>query len=109
MQSASLDGAFRLMRHNDLAWINLALDSWLLAVEASAVAGLRLAKLNAGGAAGAAEATRMVTEKIKAGMDLQSMAIMGGLGTTLESATAASVLYYRDAVRSNHRRLSRTR
>ena len=102
-----LAGDWQAMKHPELNWMNLALDSWLLAAESSAVVGLRMAKICAGGAAGQAEASRMVTEKIKAAMDLHTLALSGGLGTSLETASSRSVRHYRGLVRSNHRRLCR--
>ena len=97
------------MKAGHTAWINLWLDAWLLTAEASAVAGLRLAKIQTGGTAGSDEASRMIYEKMKAALDLQAMAVAGGLGTTMESASAASLRHYRTIVRRNYLRLSRGR
>jgi len=83
------------------------MSAWSLGVEASAVIGLRTMKIAAGGAAGEAEARRMVTEKIDAGMALQTLALTGGLGFTPHGATAKALAHYRRKVRANRRRLSK--
>ncbi len=67
---------------------------------------LRTMKIAAGGAAGESEARRMVSEKIEAGLDLQTMALTGGLGFTPESATNKTLAHYRRKVRANRRRLT---
>ena len=46
-------------------WIKLSFDTWTLGIEAASVVALRMLKIGAGGPAGAAEARRMVTEKIE--------------------------------------------
>jgi len=71
------------------------------------VIGLRTLKLAAGGAAGDAEARRMVSEKIDAGVALQTLALTGGLGFTPQAAAAKTLTHYRRKVRANRRRLSR--
>lgn len=86
-------------------WLGIGLDAWALAFEASSVIGLRTLKLAAGGAAAEAEAVRMVTEKIEAGMALQTLALGGGLGNSPASATARTLTHYRRKVRANRRRL----
>jgi len=63
-------------------------------------------KIAAGGPAGTKEAERMVSEKIEAGLDLQTKAFTGGLGYTPESATNRTLAHYRRKVRANRRRLT---
>lgn len=92
-----------MMRSNP--WLRIGLDAWSLGVESSAVMGLRVLKIAAGGAAGEAEARRMVEEKIDAGVAWQSLALTGGLGITPHGAAAKSVAHYRRKVRANRRRL----
>jgi 3-oxoacyl-ACP reductase-like protein len=89
------------------SWISLAFDSWAMGVEASAVIGMRLTKLAAGGADADAEAQRMVAEKVGAAIELQMLAATGGLGTSLESAAGRSLRHVRKKVRANRRRLGR--
>lgn len=89
------------------SWFSLALDSWSLGLDASAVIGMRAIKLAAGGSAATAEAQRMVEEKIAAAVDLQMLAMTGGLGPTLHGAAARSVRHYAGKVRANRRRLAR--
>ena len=90
-------------------WIKIGLDAWTLAVEASTVMTLRGLKLAAGGAAAQAEANRMVSEKIAAGIDLQRKAMTGGLGLTADSAARKTLGHYRRKVRANRRRLTAPR
>jgi hypothetical protein len=85
--------------------MKLAMDSWSLGLEASTVVGLRMMKLSQGGPAAAAEAERMVKEKIDAAVDLQWLAVTGGLGTTSHRAATKAVSHYRTKVRANRRRL----
>ena len=47
----------------------------------------------------------MVEEKIRAGLELQAMALTGGLGITPHGATAKALAHYRRKVRRNQRRL----
>lgn len=89
-------------------WIRVGFDAWSLGLEASAVIGLRAMKIAAGGAAGEAEARRMVSEKVDAGLALQTLAFTGGLGVAPHSAAAKTVKHYRRKVRANLRRLSKT-
>ncbi len=88
-------------------WFGIGLDAWRLGLEASTVIGLRTLRIARGGAKGRAEAERMVDEKIKAGIALQTLAITGGLGTTPASASARTLAHYRRKVNANRRRLSK--
>ncbi len=88
-------------------WIGLGLSAWTLGLEASTVVGLRTLKIAAGGAAGEAEARRMVSEKVEAGIALQTLALTGALGFTPHGATAKTLAHYRRKVRANRRRLSK--
>lgn len=86
-------------------WMRLYMDAWTLGVEASAVMGLRAMRIAAGGAAGEAEASRMVSEKLDAALSLQAKAMTGALGFTAPTAAANTLSHYRRRVRANHRRL----
>jgi hypothetical protein len=88
-------------------WFGIGWDAWRLGMEASTVIGLRALKIAQGGAAGQAEAERMVSEKVQAGMDLQALALSGGLGMTPASASARTLAHYRRRVNANRRRLSK--
>jgi hypothetical protein len=88
-------------------WLSLGFNTWALGMEASSVIALRTLKILSGGAAGEAEARRMIDEKIQAGLDLQSTALMGGLGLTAPGAARKVVAHYRRKVRANRRRLSK--
>ena len=90
-------------------WFSVGLDAWTLAAESSAVIGLRMMKLAAGGVAAETEAQRMVVEKVEAALALQSLAISGGLGLSANGAAAKSLAHYRRKVRANRRRLAKGR
>ncbi len=80
----------------------------MLGVESSTVIGLRMMTLSQGGSAAADEAQRMVAEKVKAAIELQTLAWTGSLGTTTQGAAAKSIAHYGKKVRANRRRLTRT-
>jgi hypothetical protein len=86
-------------------WMRAGLSAWALGIEASTVITLRMMKLAAGGTAAEREAHRMVAEKIKANLDLQTKAMTGGLGLTPKSLTEKTLAHYRRKVRANRRRL----
>jgi hypothetical protein len=88
-------------------WIGIGLDAWRLGLEASQVIGLRTMKIAAGGAAGQAEAERMIAEKIDASLALQTMAMTGALGASPASASARALAHYRRKVQANRRRLAK--
>lgn len=88
-------------------WLRIGWDAWMLGAEAANVIGLRTLKLAAGGAAGEAEARRMVAEKIEAAQALQVMALTGVLGTTAPGVAAKTLKHYRRKVRANRRRLAK--
>jgi hypothetical protein len=85
--------------------MKLAMDSWSLGMEASTVVGMRMLKLSQGGPAAAAEAERMVREKIDSAVDLHLLAVTGGLGSNSHRAATKTVSHYRTKVRANRRRL----
>lgn len=87
-------------------WIAIGWSALSLGVEASAVIGLRSLKIAAGGPEAAAETERMLTEKVRAAVALQSLALRGGLGVTPTSAASKTIAHYRRKVHANRRRLS---
>lgn len=88
-------------------WSGLALDSWALAWESSAVIGLRLAEI-ARGDGTLAETSLMTSEKIAAVIELQASLVAGGLTQTPLQSAERAVRLYRRKVRANRRRLSAT-
>ena len=86
-------------------WLKLGLDAWSLGMESASVIGLRTMKIAAGGAAADIESRRMVDEKVRAGLELRTMALMGGLGSTPGGAAAKTLTHIRRKVRANQRRL----
>lgn len=86
-------------------WFRMGLMAWSLGVDASSVIALRTIKIAAGGKEGEAEAGRMISEKIDAGMDLQRMALTGALSLSGSGAAVKTLKYFRRKVRANRRRL----
>lgn len=84
------------------SWMRLAFDSALLGVETQRVIGLRMMKLLAGGPSAQAEAMRMLSEKPAALAEATMTLARGGSAESV-------VKRYRSRVRSNKRRLSKTR
>ena len=82
------------------SWYKLGMDATMLAFESQQVIGMRLIRLAAGGAAGQAEAQRMVTEKVAAAGEAALMVASG-------ASTAKVIAGYRRKVRANARRLSK--
>jgi hypothetical protein len=91
----------------DSKWVGVAMDSYLLSLEASCVMWLRWQRLLLGGAVAERESRRMVTEKVVAGMALvPALAASGALGSA-EAVANGTLAHYGKAVRSNRRRLTR--
>jgi hypothetical protein len=88
-------------------WLFAGYDLWVLGMESAAVITMRGLKVAAGGAAATAEMERMVSEKVQAGIDLQTLALRGGLGTTMPELVSKTTKHYRKRVRANHRRLTK--
>jgi hypothetical protein len=86
-------------------WWRVGVQAWLLSIEASSVVALRMLKGAAGGAPAQEEASRMVHEKIEAGLNLQAKAMSLGLGSTPAGATSKVISHYRRKVKANRRRL----
>jgi hypothetical protein len=88
-------------------WLRTGFDAWLLGFEAATVIALRSLKIAAGGAPAKMEARRMISEKIAAGVALQTRALTGGLGRSAEGAVTKTLAHYRRKVRANRRRLTK--
>jgi len=86
-------------------WLTAGFDMWMLGAEAASVMALRTARIAAGGSVGAAEAELMVTEKVRAAIELQTRLMTGALGTTPLRATQGTLKHYRRKVAANKRRL----
>ena len=89
-------------------WLRLSLDTCNLGLEASAVIGLRTARIALGGPAAEAESGMMVAEKVEAAMALQAKALTGSLGVSPAAAVSRTLARYRRKVAANRRRLTRT-
>ena len=88
-------------------WPRLMFDAWRLGMEAGGVIALRTLALAAGDARAHREAKRMVTEKAKAAVELQTAALTGALGFTAPAATRKILAHYRPKARANRKRLTR--
>ena len=87
-------------------WLNVGFDAWSLGLDASAVVALRTTKALMGGDASGREAELMVSEKLAAAAELQSLFLFGRLGTDPARAAKKVVRFYGRKVRANRRRLS---
>ncbi len=89
-------------------WFVLSLKAVQMGVEAQSVIALRTLRLASGGARMEAEATRMVTEKVAAAAEAQTVAVVAAMGGHSQHVVAGKTLkVYRKRVRANRRRLSR--
>ena len=93
------------MRRN--SWLFAGYDLWALGMESAAVMTMRGMKVAAGGTDAQAEMERMISEKVRAGLDLQALALRGGLGVTMPDLVSRTTKHYRSRVRANHRRLTK--
>lgn len=90
-------------------WMKVGIDTWMLGAEAGTVMVLRMARIATGGSAGAAEAELMVTEKVRAAIELQTHLMTGALGITPLGATQGTLKHYRRKVAADSRRLTARR
>lgn len=89
------------------AWMKASFDAWALGAESATVAGMRVAKIAAGGSPAATEAALMISEKVQAGLELQASLVASGLALTPLAGTQTALRLYRKKVAANRRRLSR--
>ncbi|MDV5824531.1 MULTISPECIES: hypothetical protein [Sphingobium] len=89
------------------AWMRTGFDFWMLGAEAGTVITMRLAKLAVGGADASVEAELMMSEKVRAMIELQTKMMTGALGTTPLSNTRGALKHYRQKVAANDKRLRR--
>jgi hypothetical protein len=89
------------------AWFDLAIDSWRLAADSQTVIAMRMMKLAAGDAAAAAEAQRMVSEKIIAAGEVQGRIFAEALTGQAHLSPQRTLTHYRRKVAANRRRLAR--
>ena len=86
-------------------WARLGMNAMWLGWEAQTVIGLRMLKLAAGGSAAAAEAERMVTEKVGAALVAQNHLIAAAMIGGTHHGPGRALAHYRKKVRANRRRL----
>ena len=92
---------------NSNPWLKLSMDAFWLGAESSQVVALRMMKLAGGGAGAAAEAQRMVAEKVSAAMAAQTENALGAMSGAPHAGAAKAMAHYRRRVRANRRRLTR--
>lgn len=88
-------------------WLKLSLDAFWLAADANRVIALRMLKLAGGGAEAAAEAERMVSEKVSAALVAQTQLVLGAMSGAPHAGPSRALAHYRRKVAANRRRLSR--
>ena len=88
------------------AWMKAGIDAWLLGAEVGTVVALRLTRIASEGLGGG-EAMLMVTEKIRAAIELQTRMATGAFGTTPLGIVQGATRHYRRKVAANRRRLTR--
>jgi hypothetical protein len=89
-------------------WLALTLRTIQLGLDAQNVIFLRMMRISAGGVRGRREASRMISEKIAAGMEAQATAASGVIAGRNDVAVASRVVrVVQKRVRANKRRLSR--
>ena len=86
-------------------WVGAGMDAWALGIEASAVIGLRTARMATGGVDVAEEARLMVSEKMLAAFELQVALVTGRLGDDPLTGTRKTLRHYRRKVKANRKRL----
>jgi len=87
-------------------WLRLNFSMMQLGAEASGVMALRMMKLAGGGAAAAAEAELMLSEKVLATAEVQRKAWAAAFAGASHLTPQRTVALYRRKVRANRRRLS---
>ena len=93
-----------------IPYFNLAMESWKLWADASAVIWMRGVRIAQGGALADREAERMVQEKLTANMMLGwSLWPVLASGGSEEALMRRSVAHYGKTVRANRRRLAKAK
>jgi hypothetical protein len=89
-------------------WFSLVFKTVQLGLEAQSVIALRMMRLAAGATAAPAEARRMMTEKVAAGIEAHAVAALSVASGRKNTVVAGKVLrVMKKRVRANKRRLSR--
>jgi hypothetical protein len=99
---------FRRATSGGQMWVFKAwMDVVKFNLEVQSVVAMRLMKIAAGGAAGAAESTKMMQEKPEASVaSLTAGALALAKGRSLKAATKAAMVPVKKRVRANRKRLS---
>lgn len=94
-----------MVRDPYAAWMKAALDTWMLAMEASTVVALRTIRIATGGKSALTEAELMVTEKVRAAAELHTRLVTGAFGLMPLGMIEGATSHYRKKVAANRRRL----
>ena len=89
-------------------WLGLGADLARLSMEASTVAGLRIARLASGTGDTQREMALMVSEKAHAAWDAQFLAAQSLMAGRPDLAAKRTVALYRRRVKANRRRLAKS-
>jgi hypothetical protein len=89
--------------------MSIGIDTWSLGEDATAVIGLRLAKIARGGPSAIRETIRMVIEKVEAMAHLQFALMTGALGSNPTAIAHNALQYSSRKVQANRRRLGAER
>ena len=88
-------------------WFGIGMDAWMLGAEANMVIAMRMGTMAMGGPKAAAEAQRMVSEKVAANMALGLDIATGKHGSSAEQVIGGSLKHYSRKVAANRKRLSK--
>lgn len=88
-------------------WFGIGMDAWMLGAEANMVIAMRMGAMAMGGPKAAAEAERMVSEKVAASMALGLDIATGKHGSSPESVISGSIKHYSRSVTANRKRLAK--
>ena len=89
-----------------MPWFRVGMNAWSLGMEMSSVIALRMLRVASGGAAGATEARRSVSEKIESGITLPGKVLAA---RTAHGAATKAINHYRPKVRANLKRLGKAK
>ena len=87
------------------AWLRLSLNVWQASLETQQVIALRLALLASGSEPAGAEATRMVSEKMSAALEVQHAVAVAAMTGNAGLIPARALAIYRRKIRANRYRL----
>jgi hypothetical protein len=93
------------MKRRSRSLFALSTSAFQLGLEAQQVIGLRMMKAAMGGADAQTEATRMISEKTEAALQVHTLAMTGLMTGAAHLTLARTLALYRRKVQANRRRL----